>query len=381
MNNSFWKPLPAAVTYFGRRIACLIFTLLLSALTIWAQAETGQITGAVSDPTGAAVADASISVRNVDTGATRVTVSNADGLYAVTNLMPGEFEINVTAPGFSAYKSRVSVAVGAKVGLDVKMEVGKSTTVVEVTETAAAVQVNKETQTITQILSTAQLNELPTVSRNPYALVVTSGNVSEDDPSGRGVGVAINGLRSAGTNVLLDGVANNDEFVAGVGQMVPIDSVQEMGITTSNFTAEMGRASAGVVNVTTKSGTNAFHGTVYEFNRVSALASNTFFNNSQGLPESIFTRNNFGFSIGGPVKKNKLFFFNNTEWTRVRSIANTVVWTLDPNYIAASAAATQQVFSQYGKLASGETVLGTYSRNQLVAQGTDPCSGGSAGGG
>ena len=381
MNNSFWKPLPAAVTYFGRRTACLILTLLLSALTIWAQAETGQLTGTVSDPTGATVPGASISVRNVDTGATRVTLSNADGVYAVTNLQPAEYEVNVTAPGFNAYKSRVSVAVGAKVGLDVRMEVGKSTTVVEVTETASAVQVNKETQTITQILSTAQLNELPTVSRNPYALVVTSGNVSEDDPSGRGVGVAMNGLRSAGTNVLLDGVANNDEFVAGVGQMVPIDSVQEMGITTSNFTAEMGRASAGVVNVTTKSGTNAFHGTVYEFNRVSALASNTFFNNSQGLPESIFTRNNFGFSIGGPVKKNKLFFFNNTEWTRVRSIANTVVWTLDPNYIAASAAATQQVFSQYGKLASGETVLGTYSRNQLVAQGTDPCSGGSAGGG
>jgi outer membrane receptor protein involved in Fe transport len=104
---------------------------------------------------------------------------------------------------------------------------------------------------------------------------LTSGNVSEDDPSGRGVGVAMNGLRSAGTNVMLDGVANNDEFTASVGQMVPLDSVQEMGIITNNFTAEYGRADAGVVNVTTKSGTNAFHGTLYEFNRVSDLASNT----------------------------------------------------------------------------------------------------------
>ena len=135
----------------------------------------------------------------------------------------------------------------------------------------------------------------------------------------------------------------------------------------------MGRASAGIVNVTTKSGTNAFHGTAYEFNRVSALASNTFLNNSEGLPESIFTRNNFGFSIGGPAKKNKLFFFNNTEWTRVRSIANSVVWTLDPAYIDASSPATQQIFSQYGKVAPGETLLGSFSRNQLIAMGNDPC--------
>jgi outer membrane receptor protein involved in Fe transport len=359
----------------------MVFTLLVAALIVWGQAETGQITGSVSDPTGAVVAGASVTVRNVDTGATRVTTSNADGVYAVTNLIPGDFEIIATADGFTTYKSRVTITVGSKVGMDVKLEVGKSTTIVEVTETAAAVKVNTETQTITQTLTTAAMTELPTVSRNPYALVVTSGNVSEDDPSARGVGVAINGLRSAGTNVLLDGVANNDEFAGAIGQMVPVDSVQEMGITTSNFTAEMGRASAGIVNVTTKSGTNAFHGTAYEFNRVSALASNTFLNNSEGLPESIFTRNNFGFSVGGPVKKNKLFFFNNTEWTRVRSIANTVVWTLDPAYIAASSPATQAIFSQYGKQAPGETALGTFSRNQLTAMGNDPCAGGSATGG
>src|ERR1700733_1138294 len=124
MNYNSWKPLPAAVIYFGRRTACLVLTLLVSALTIWAQAETGQITGTVNDPTGATVPGASVSVRNVDTNAMRVTLSNADGVYAVTNLMPGEFEVSVTAPGFNAFKQRVSVAVGAKVGLDVKMEVG-----------------------------------------------------------------------------------------------------------------------------------------------------------------------------------------------------------------------------------------------------------------
>ncbi len=364
-----------------RRSLCLLLILAASALSLWAQAETGQITGVVSDPTGAAVANATVIVTNADTGAKRDTTSNSDGVYAVTNLVPGNYIIDVSFAGFTTYQTKATITVGQKLGLDVKLAVGESKTVVEVSEVAAAIKVNTETQTITQTLSTAQMNELPTVSRNPYALVVTSGNVSEDDPSGRGVGVAMNGLRSAGTNVLLDGVANNDEFTASVGQMVPIDSVQELGITTTNFTAETGRASAGVVNVTTKSGTNDFHGTVYEFNRVAALGSNTFFNNANGLPEEKFTRNNFGFSIGGPVIKNKLFFFNNTEWTRVRSIANSVVWVIDPAYIAASGPAAQQVYSQWGKLIPGVTTLGTFSRNQLIAQGNDPCAGGSAGGG
>ncbi len=365
----------------SRKILQLAALFLGLASLIWAQAETGQITGSVTDPSGAVVAGAAITVKNVNTGAERNDTTNSSGLYAVTNLQPGQYEVSVGAAGFATYKQKVGVSVGEKVGVDIRLMVGQEVTTVEVNEVAPAIKTNTQTQTITQTLSTAQLNELPTSTRNPYALVVTSGNVSEDDPSGRGVGVAMNGLRSASENVLLDGVANNDEFVAGVGQMVPSDSVQELGIITSNFTAEMGRASAGVVNVTTKSGTNDFHGTLYEFNRVSALASNSFNNNANDLPKSIYDRNNFGYSVGGPVVKNKLFFFNNTEWTRVRSVANTVVWTLDPAYIAASSPAAQLVYSQYGKLVPGVSTLGAFSRNQLIAQGTDPCGGSSANGG
>jgi outer membrane receptor protein involved in Fe transport len=359
----------------------LLLTFFITVCLIWAQAETGQITGSISDASGGAVAAASVTVTNTATGAERVTKANTSGIYAVPNLLPGQYSVKVTAPGFSTYETKLTITVGEKAGQDVKLQVGEAVTVVEVAETAAAIKVNTETQTITQTLNAAQLNELPTLGRNPYSLVVTSGNVSEDDTGGNGVGVAINGLRSAGTNVLLDGVANNDEFNAVVGQPVPLDSVQELGITTSNFTAETGRASAGVVNVTTKSGTNAFHGTVYEFNRVSALASNSFFNNAQGLPAPIFTKNNFGYSVGGPVIKNKLFFFNNTEWTRIRSITNNVTYIIDPAYIAASAPAAQSVYSQYGKLNPGTTTLGVYSQSQLAAAGTDPCAGASVGGG
>ena len=154
-----------------------------------------------------------------------------------------------------------------------------------------------------------------------------------------------------------------------MGQTVPLDSVQEIGIITNNFTAEYGRADAGVINVTTKSGTNEFHGTAYEFNRVSDLASNTFNNNAYGLDKPIFVRNQFGYSVGGPVKKNKLFFFSNTEWTRVRSAANLTTIVPDPALIAASAPATQAIFSAYGKLAPGASILQTFSRNQLMRNG------------
>ncbi len=364
------------------RVFLSVVILLAAALLVWGQAETGQIVGSVKDPSGASVPKATVKVTSATTGSVRTEATDANGNFTFANLRPDDYDVSVEAQGFMSLKRRVTVAVGAKVGLDLTMQVGSVATTVEVSEAAsAAITVNTETQTLSQVLNTTSLTELPTITRNPYDLVMTAGTVSEDDPSMRGVGVAINGLRSAGTNVLLDGVANNDEFNATVGQTVPLDSVQEIGIITNNFTAEYGRADAGVINVTTKSGTNNFHGTAYEFNRVSALGSTGFNNDAYGLTKSPYTRNQFGYSIGGPVKKNKLFFFNNTEWTRVRSSANIQALVPDPGLIAASAPATQQVFSTYGKLASNVQVLQTLNRQQLTALGADPCDGSAKGGG
>ncbi len=363
-------------------LAFLFALLTFGAFRAFPQAETGQIIGTVTDPSGAFIPGANVIVRAVATGTERMGTTDSSGSFTFPNLQPDVYEVMVTSPGFNTLKQQTAVAVGMKVGLDLKLEVGKAETIVEVTGVSAAITVNTESQTIAQVLSTQQINELPTITRNPYLLVVTSGNVSEDDPSARGAGVSINGLRSAGTNILLDGVSNNNEFIASVGQTTPLDSVQEVGIITNNFTAEFGRADAGVINVTTKSGTNQFHGTLYEFNRVSDLASNTFNNNAYGLDKPVFARNQFGYSLGGPVKKNKLFFFSNTEWTRVRSAANDIALTPDPAFIAASSPATQSIFAAYGKLGPTTTVLNTFSRNQLTSTtGTDPCAGSSATGG
>ncbi|MBV9406699.1 MAG: TonB-dependent receptor, partial [Acidobacteriaceae bacterium] len=187
------------------------------------------------------------------------------------------------------------------------------------------------------------------------------------------VGFAINGQRSESTNVLLDGAANNNEFTASVGQAVPLDSVQEFSVLTDNFTAEYGRASAGIVNVVTKAGTNAFHGSLYEYNRVSELSSNGFQNNAFSLPKSVFTRNQFGYSAGGPIKKDKLFFFSSTEWIRIRSLAEQTVWLPTPQLIAAASPNTQGFFNAYGKLKANDVLLQTQTVNGFAAQGVNVC--------
>ncbi len=359
----------------SRLMACLLS--LATAVVMWGQVETGQIIGVVSDPSGAAVANASVKAVNSATGAERSTTSNGSGIYALPNLEPGDYDVSVSAAGFSTVKEKLTLSVGQKLGADVKLQVGNVSTTVEVT--TSAVQVNTETQSLGNLITTQQVTELPSLTRNPYDFVATIPNVSETDPSGRGVGFSINGQRAAGTNVLLDGVANNDEFTASVGQQVPLDSVQEYSIVTSDFTAEVGRASAGIVNVITKSGTNEFHGTAYEFNRVSGLASNSFFNNANGIAQGIYDRNQFGYSVGGPVVKNKLFFFQNTEWTRIRSSAPQTALVPTSQLIAASAPATQAFFAAYGKLRPDLTVLQTFTKAELNpctkgAGATDPCT-------
>ncbi len=266
------------------------------------------------------------------------------------------------------------MTVGAKVGLDIHLEVGKAETVVEVSE--AAVQIDTTTQTLGQVITQNEMRELPNLTRNPYQFAAISGNVSDAGMGTRGAGVAINGQRESSTNILLDGGSNNDEFGGSIGQQIPLDSVQEFSVLTSNFTAEYGRASGGIVNVVTRSGNNDFHGTLYEFNRVSRFSSNSFQNNANGVPKSVFVRNNFGYSFGGPTKKNKLFFWSNTEWTRVRSAATGFAWVPTPDVISQFPANSQAFFTAYGQLRPNANSLGTISRSGLLTlTGTDPCAG------
>jgi outer membrane receptor protein involved in Fe transport len=349
-----------------------LFSILpiIAGMQLCAQTETGQITGTVTDPTGAGIPNATVTATSVSTGVVRTVTTSGDGAYNITNLLPGDYTLSVSAMGFTRSERRVTVTVGARVGQDVRLEVAAAATTVEVTESAA--QINTETQTLGAVITQNQLRELPNLTRNPYQLVAIAGNVSDAGMGTRGAGFAINGQRESSTNILLDGASNNDEFSGSIGQQIPLDAVQEFSVLTSNFTAEYGRASGGIVNVATKAGSNEFHGTAYEFNRVSRFSSNSFQNNANGQPASPFVRNQFGYSAGGPVKKNKLFFFSSTEWIRVRSSATNFAWVPTPQLIALTPSNTQNFFATLGQLRPSANIIGTVSRATLPS---DPCAG------
>lgn len=332
------------------RVVSLLAILLLASVCLFGQAETGVIAGTITDTSNAVVPGATVTVVSTTTGFTRSTTTASAGEYAITNLKPDTYTITVEHAGFQKYSRPVQVLVGSRNEVSAQLNVTGASTTVEVTAAGETAAVNTETQTLSQVVTAQQITDLPTLTRNPYDLVAVSGNVAEDTQGGRGAGFAINGQRSANTDVLLDGGENVDLFTATVGQKVPLDSVHEFRVVTSNFTAEYGRAGGGVINVTTKSGTNQFQGSLYEFNRVSALAANTYNNNANGLPKDGFTRNQFGYSIGGPIVKNKLFFFSSTEWTRVRSDTTNTQSIVDPAFLALPEVnqATKNFFSAYG---------------------------------
>ncbi len=342
---------------FKRRKLSGALLSLLAGFVIWsfvpvnalAQTETGQISVKAIDPQGAVVPGATVNIKSVTTSAEKIATTNEEGVATITNLQPGVYEVTVTGSGFAPYKQRAQVTVGGRVNVEAAMSATTKGESITVVAGEGGIEVNTQTQELSDVVSGKQITELPTLTRNPYDLVGLSGNVTPDQGTAmlRGTGYAINGQRAASTNVLLDGGENVDAFTAQVGQSVPLDAVQEFRVITSNFSAEYGRASGGIVSVATKAGSNLFHGSLYEFNRISALASNGFDNNANGIPKGVFTRNQFGYSVGGRIIKDKLFFFSSTEWTRVRSSGEVISLVPTPQLLAASNANTRNFFNAF----------------------------------
>src|SRR5256885_2477607 len=293
--------------------------LLMTAALAAAQTDTGRLVGKIVDPNGAVVTGATVRVKSVGTGREVTTTSDNEGVYTVVGLLPGFYDVTVEGGSFQPNTQRVQVTVGSNVTLETKMaltEVSGGTVNVVASEGLA---VNTQTAEVSNIVTGNQIRQLPTLTRNPYDLIGLGGNINNDDPgppvpgvglAGRGAGFSINGQRASSTNVLLDGVDNNSVFYGSLAQNVPLEAVAEFRVVTSNFSAEYGRASGGIVNVAVLSGSNDFHGSAYEFNRISKLASNGFNNNANNVPRGVFTRNQFGYAIGGPNKHQKLFIFN-----------------------------------------------------------------------
>jgi hypothetical protein len=336
--------------------------------------ETGRITGTVMDQSGAIVANATLTAKNLASDAERTTQSNASGTYALVGLQPGTYQVTVFVPQFQPFTAKIEVTVGGSETLDAKLAVSQSVSEVQVVADTGGVSVNTSTQELSQVVDTQQLSSLPSLTRNPYDFVVLSGNVSNGDNttddaassqnlSSRGVGYSINGQRETGTEILLDGVENISVFSDMIGEQVPLDSVQEYSIVTNNFSAQYGRASGGVVNVTTKSGTNQFHGSAWEYNRLSAYTANTYQNEATGLPKGIYTRNQLGYAVGGPILKDKLFFYQSTEWIHVRSQAQESELIPTPQFLATTAPSVQSYFANYGS--TPYPIVNTLTQYQL----------------
>ncbi len=361
--------------------ACVLLAVLFTTLLSLAQVNTGVISGTVRDKAGAVVVGATVTAKNVDTSFERTVQTNSQGSYIMPAMPLGTYEVTVTNQDFATYKQRTQVTVGGQTTVDATLGVATASTTVEVTTQAAGVEVNTQTQEQSQIVSEQQIAELPSLTRNPYDFVALSGNVSGGDRSSqsgnsqtsgggqnstdRGVGFNINGQRASGTEILLDGMENTNLFDTSIALEIPQDSIQEFRVVTNNFDAQYGRASGGVVNVSTKSGTNTFHGSAWEFNRLSAYTANTYDNDANGIPKGGYTRNQFGFTFGGPAIKNKLFFFGSAEWLRVRSSASLLGYVPTPQFIASTPQNVQDYFSKNG---GNLPFISTVSKADLVTR-------------
>ncbi|HTA45983.1 MAG TPA: TonB-dependent receptor [Bryobacteraceae bacterium] len=275
-------------------------------------AQNSSLNGVVTDQNGGAVPGASVKIQNQDTTATRTTLSNDRGEYEFAQVPPGKYGLMVEKSGFQVASSEVALQTSTPATVNVALEVGAVSQTVEVTGVAAVV--NTENASVGNPFTETQIKEIPLQTRNIVGLLGIQ--------PGASVSGQVLGARADQNNVTLDGVDVNDNSgTNGYTSVLPIplDSVQEFRTTVAGFGADQGRSSGGQVSIITKSGSNSFHGTAYEYNRNTDFSANSWFSNRAGVARAPLIRNQYGGSLGGPILKNKLFFFYNWEGRKDRS--------------------------------------------------------------
>jgi hypothetical protein len=303
------------------------------------------LTGRVTNSAGDILAGAQVEATNIDTNSIFRGKTNEQGLYRILNLPPGSYRIIVRMFGFrTIVKPGVRLHVQDVIALNFSMQIGS--VIASVTEEEGVPLIQAETAAQSTTVNQLAITELPSLTRNPYDFVGLSAGAVPASVS-RGIGFAINGQRAESGNFLLDGSDNNEAYDSGPGQIVPLDVVQEYRLLTNNYTAEYGRNIGFVANVVTKSGTNELHGVAHYFNRNSKLAANTFENNARGISRPDFNRHQLGGAIGGPVFRDKLFFFAAFEPILVRSLATLSYYVPTPQLLAISSAGTNALFDRF----------------------------------
>src|SRR5437660_1921214 len=311
-----------------------VFTALMTALflcsaTLLAQVDTGSISGTVSDPSGAVVKGANVRLLNEGTGAELTTTASDDGVYTFSPVRIGSYTLSASAPGFQTTRQHVTVNIGAAMLANFTLKPGSISETVEVTSTTP--QLQTQDASVGQVVDARNVNNIPLNGRNFTFLAQTVAGVNTPQADTRGNAAsgafAANGNRPAQNNYMLDGIDNNSDtvdFLNGTNFVVlpPVDAVQELKLQTADFSAEYGRSGAAVLNATIKSGTNSFHGDVWEFFRNDKLDARDFFERGQ---KGELRQNQYGFTIGGPVLiphvfdgRNKIFFFGDYEGLKRR---------------------------------------------------------------
>src|ERR1700726_4101422 len=313
----------------------IAFIGLVLPLRLSAQVVGATVSGTVSDTSGAVTPGVSISIKNVATGNTTNAVTNGVGFYIAPNLRAGDYELTASAAGFATQaRSGITLTVGEELLLNLTMQVGRVTETVRVTGEAPTV--NLVNATLGGVTNAETIEEIPLNGRSWTDLAALDPGVHfvQDQPpinapdrSKRGLGLqlTISGGRPQQNNYLLDGVNINDYANAGPGSVLGgnlgTDAVAEFSVLTANYSTEYGRTSGGVISAITKSGTNGFHGTAYEYVRNSALDARNFFDPAVIPP---LNRNQFGASAGGPIQKDKTFIFGDYEGVRL-ALGTTII--------------------------------------------------------
>ena len=336
----------------------LLCTLML-ALGAFAQVQNGQFTGEITDPSGAAIANAKVTVVNTGTNLTQTVTTNQAGLFTVKELPVGTYKITVEAQGFKTVQNTsLTMNAGTIQHVDFKMQLGEAREVVEVS--GEATQVNVEDSKLASTVTSSQVENLPLNGRNVYDLVqLAPGAVNvRGVMSENGANTVVNGLRENFNGFLING-ASNKGLSGGVVTTPIEDTVQEFQQLTLNMSAQYGNSAGSVTNLVTKSGTNDYHGSGWWFNRNDWFDANTFFGNQSGTARQALRFNQWGATFGGPIIKDKLFFFLSYQQSHFRESAPpTVVNVESPEWRQAvmSALPNSTAALLYGDFAP--TVLG-----------------------
>jgi hypothetical protein len=309
----------------------LLLLLVVAALipgAAQAQVDRATLTGVIRDPSDALIPGATIKLTNVATGIEQITTTTSEGTYVVVNLMPGQYLVEASATGFQALTQTIELATGQRARLDVSLPAGSLTETVRVEGVTPLLDTSSAV--VGSVVSRHEVANLPLAIRNWDDLLFTIPGVQGDryteqsgtTNAGRTGGVSIHGNRSLQNNFLLDGVDNNSistnvqELSTQVSRP-SIDAIDEFKVVTSPFTAEYGRAAGGAIVVTTKSGANRLFGTLYDFYRDDRFDSKTFFADRSNIAKAANDQNQFGANLGGPIVRNRAFFFGDFEGTRI----------------------------------------------------------------